>query len=381
MLNVGFVGCGGFVQGNHLPNTAANPQLNIYALCDLNEQVLSDLASRYAPRYVTSNADRIFADAEIDMVVIGTKPNTRLSLIRSAAITGKPVYVEKPLSVGWDDSLAILQTLKEHPTLLQVGFNRPYSPIMQEARRIFDKQRGEVSMISYRICGEFLLFPQHHKETLTLRGESGIIHEVVHIFDLLNWFLRSEPYSIYCSGGENDDNILVLEYPRNTHVCILASNTSTEGFPKERMEVFTNHSTLVMNEFLELQVAQIPGESDQFFPLKSALEKEPMTEGTPDGGASILLSEAELRQQLKEWRLALRKEEIATGYYYGSRPCVNKGHYEALDHFRHCVEEGRSPETDAWHGVLATIMGLEALRSLRKGCAVNLDLTSFESYR
>jgi predicted dehydrogenase len=369
MLNVGFIGCGGFVQGNHLPNAAANPELHIRALCDLNDAMLKQLAAIYQPHYVTTQAGRIFADPDIDLVVIGTKPDTRLELIGAAARAGKPIYVEKPLSIGWDDSREILKILHNHPVLLQVGFNRPYAPILQEARRIFSAQRGPVTTISYRICGEFLLFPQHHKDTLTTRGESGIIHEVVHVFDLLNWFTQSDPVSIFCSGGATDDNVLVLEYPHNTRACILSSNASTEGFPKERMEVFTNHSTLVMNEFLELQVAQIPGEYDQLFPLKSS----------PGDDPHRLRSEAELRQQLKAWRQALTEQDMAAGYYYASRPCVNKGHFEALESFRRCIREKRRPETDAWRGVLATIMGLEALRSLRERRVIDFDFSTLQA--
>lgn len=363
MINVGFIGCGGFVRGNHLPNAAANPQLNVHALCDVNPAALGELADKYAPHYVTTDSERLFADPDIGLIVIGTKPDARVELIRAAAQAGKPVYVEKPLSLGWDDSREILRVLREHPLPLQVGFNRPYSQIMQEARRIFRKQRGPVTMISYRICGEFLLFPQDHKDALTVRGESGVIHEVVHIFDLLNWFTQSDPISIYCAGGQNDDNILAIEYPQNTRACILASNLSTEGFPKERMEVFTNHSTLVMNEFIELQTAQIPGEDDQLFPLKSF----------PGGDPQKPQTEAELRGHLKKWRSGLTAKEMKAGYYYGSRPSVNKGHYDALEYFRRCIEEDLPVETDAWRGALATVMGLEALRSLRERRVIEFD--------
>lgn len=365
MLNVGFIGCGGFVQGNHLPNAAANPELRVHALCDLNTSLLERLARQFEPAYASSRADRLFNDPELDLIVIGTKPTSRVSLIRGAAEAGKAIYVEKPLSMGWEDSVEILDILDRHPVKLQVGFNRPYSPIMQEVRRIFRLHRGESAMISYRICGEFQLFPQHHKDSLTVHGESAIIHEGVHVFDLLNWLTESEPHTISCLGGRTDDNVVVLEYPDQTTACIVASNQSTEGFPKERLEVFTNYGTIVMNEFLELQVAQIPGENDRSFALKSF----------PGEDVHRLRSEAELRRELKRWRNALTPEEIETGYYYGSRPCVNKGHYEALEHFRICIEEDLVVETGARRGALATIMGLEGLRSLRERRVIELDFS------
>jgi polar amino acid transport system substrate-binding protein len=368
-LNVGFIGCGGFMRGNHLPNTAKNPQLRVHALCDLDQKILDVLSTQYRPCYTTMDAQKLWSDPELDFVVIGTQPDTRVPLIRSAAQAGVPLYVEKPLSVGWEDSREILEILHEHPVPLQVGFNRPYSSAMQEARRIFRRQRGPKTMISYRICGEFQIFPQHHKDTLTTLGESAVVHEGVHIFDLLNWFTESEPLSVYCMGGATDDNIIILEYPQETRACIIASNQSTEGFPKERMEVFTNYSTLVMNEFMEVQVAQIPGEANQLFPLKSF----------PGGQVNKLLKESELRSALCRWRSGLSEEEIATGYYYGSRPCVDKGHYRALEYFRQCLVTGQPIETDARRGALATVTALEALRSLRERRVVDLDFAALEA--
>ncbi|MDD3926739.1 MAG: hypothetical protein PHT33_08795, partial [bacterium] len=192
-------------------------------------------------------------------------------------------------------------------------------------------------------------------------GESTIVHELTHIFDLLNWLTESDPVSIYAVGGRSDNNVVTLVYPGGVAATIVSGGCGTEGYPKERMEIFSGNSALLMNDFVELECTRIDGEQDQCFPVKS------------NPGGKRDLSGVELRNSLRRWRDNLTPEEIKIGYYYGTRVCVNKGHYEALDNLRQCIADERPVETDAYRGAVATIMGLKALESLRSGQAVELE--------
>ncbi|MBI4026510.1 MAG: Gfo/Idh/MocA family oxidoreductase [Verrucomicrobia bacterium] len=147
VLRVGFVGCGGFIRGNHLPNLAGEPGFKIRALCDLKQDVLDELRMVYSPDYVTTRFSDLANDKDLDLIIIGTSPHVRVSLIREAAIGGKAIFTEKPMSMGWDDTREILRILKAHPVPFMVGMNRPYSRIMQEVKRIFDKHRKGPTLI------------------------------------------------------------------------------------------------------------------------------------------------------------------------------------------------------------------------------------------
>jgi myo-inositol 2-dehydrogenase/D-chiro-inositol 1-dehydrogenase len=180
-MNIGIIGCGGFVQGNHLPNAHRNPNFRIRALCDLNEKLLEPLRDRYSPDYVTKDYLEIAFDQGIEAVIIGTSPSVRVEPIRAMAEKGKHIYVEKPMSLGYDDSKEIIEIIKKTGVKLQVGFNRPYSKIMQEAKRIFKKIRKGPTLIYYRIVGEFLLWPKFHQEAVASGRSITIIHETTHI--------------------------------------------------------------------------------------------------------------------------------------------------------------------------------------------------------
>jgi len=364
-MTIGIIGCGGFVQGNHLPNAHRNPHLRVKALCDLNQRILADLKEKYQPDYVTTDFRDIAADKDIRMAVLGTSPHVRVEPIRALAESGKHIYVEKPMSLGYEDSREIVDLARQNKIKLQVGFNRPYSRIMQEAKRIFRQMRKGETLIYYRIVGESILWPQFHQDAVN-RGESlTIIHETTHIFNLINWLLDQSPLSVYAVGGPSDNNIITLTYPDQTCATILQGGCGTEAYPKERMEVFSDNRVLVMDDFVSLECTRIPGEKDQLFPLKSNPARN-KTEG---------LSWTDLRHDLMAWRDTLTPRDIEKGYYYNARPCVNKGHYDALQALYEAIVNDTRPLTDEYEGAVATLLGLEAVNSLRTGAPVKLDFS------
>lgn len=364
-MNIGFVGCGGFIQGNHLPNAAENPNFKIRALCDINAGILQKLKDKYTVDYVTADYHELAKDKEIEMVVIGTTPNVRVKPIKAMAEHGKHIYVEKPMSLGYEDSKEIVDIIKNTGVKLQVGFNRPYSRIMRETKRIFKKMRKGPTLVYYRIVGESRLWPQFHQDDVASGKSLTIIHETTHIFNLLNWLLDQDPVRVYTVGGKSDNNIITFTYPDETVATIVSGSCGTEAYPKERLEVFSDYKVLAMDNFVELECTQIPEEKDQLFPLKS----NSLTNRT-DGVAW-----KELRADLMTWRGRLTPENIKRGYYYGQRPDVDKGHYAALQTLCESIRNNTQPLTDAYQGAVATIVGLKAVESLQSGKPVDLDFS------
>ena len=65
MFRIGIIGCGKIAQVRHLPEYAANPDVQIAALTDLNEERTRELASRYGAKAYAS-AVELLADPSID---------------------------------------------------------------------------------------------------------------------------------------------------------------------------------------------------------------------------------------------------------------------------------------------------------------------------
>ncbi|MHC4873117.1 MAG: Gfo/Idh/MocA family protein [Planctomycetota bacterium] len=362
-LNVGFVGCGGFTRGNHLPNVQKNPLLKIHALCDLNREQLDTLENTFSPKYVTTDMKDIFSDDDIDMVICGTNPDFRLPVMEMAAEANKPLFVEKPLCYSADEIEPMVKLIKSSKIPFAVGFNRPYSPIMQDLKPIFEKVKGGNTTIIHRIVGEARLWPKHHYENVMINKESTIIHEVTHIFDLINWLTNSMPNSVYTAGGGNTDNVLTLKYPDDITAVIIAGDNSCAGFPKERIEINTNYHTITGNIFTELRHYSENGlEVDKNYEYEIAGEKK-----IKDFHLCV--------RERSEWRASLTPEQIEYGYYYDKMPKPDKGHYNEIEHFRQVIIGEKELETDVISGAAANIIAWKAIESWETGKAVELDLS------
>ncbi len=365
-MKVGFVGCGGFSTGTHIPNVAKNPGLEIRAFCDLNTALIQKLKDEYHPVYVTTEMGKIFSDPEIDMVVCATKPDFRMPIMKLAVKHNKHLFVEKPLCYTNDDIEPMLKLIRSSSIKFMVGFNRPYSPMMQDIKPLYKKHKKGNTTIVYRIVGEARMWPKHHYDSIIHNKESTIIHEITHIFDLLNWLTDSFPQKVYTAGEGNTDNVITLSYPDNITAVIIAGDNSCAGYPKERIEINTDYNTIIGENFTEVSLYTDNGEEfHKIYDYSIARNKH------HDEIRQVILNGC-------EWRKSVTPDELKYGYYYERMPKVDKGHYNEIDYFREVILEDSYPDTDVLKGAVASLTALKAIESWEKGVPLDTDFSFLE---
>ena len=132
IVNVGFIGVGNFVTGNHLPNVKANPGLHIRALCDLNEDLLAQRQKEFGGDYVTTDADKVFNDPTVDFVIRGTQHDQHDTLSIRAAQAGRDVFCEKPMAHTLEQMGEVIRVMRQTGRRYMVATTgtsrRPYRP-------------------------------------------------------------------------------------------------------------------------------------------------------------------------------------------------------------------------------------------------------------
>lgn len=366
-VNVGFVGCGNFVTGNHLPNIHNNPAFHIRALCDVRQDALHALASTYHPDYVTGDYRKVVADGDIEAVIIGVH-DERWPFVRDAVEGGKDVFVEKPMSLTMDETCRITALMASHPERrLMVGFNRRFAPIMQDVKRALSAKR-QPAMILYRIVDNAKLWPDHVFDLN--KGGGKLIYEAVHIFDLLRWLTESEPVHLYAEGAESDNDIITLRFANGAIAAIFIGGLGSRTYPKELLEVFSDGATIAAHDFLELKVHGIPDAQDKMYPLRL----DAYADRVPGEGIDAL------RQKLRLWEKEITHEEYERRAYYASIPTAHKGHYEEMSAFAQAIRNGAPSPCDENDGAKATILALKARESIRTGLPVDVRREMCETF-
>lgn len=195
-VRIGLIGSG-WMGAFHADSVARRvPGAVLAAIADPNIESARSLALELGTTKVTASADDIFADPEVDAVIIASPARFHSALITQAAAAGKHVFCEKPGGQGLAELDAALAAVDAAGVHFQIGFNRRYAEDFQAAKK--DLAAG--------IAGT----PQLLRSLTRDPGNGSIPHAarvpawtifletLIHDFDTLNWFNEgAEPVEVY----------------------------------------------------------------------------------------------------------------------------------------------------------------------------------------
>lgn len=199
IVRIGLIGCGS-ISDSHLQAYAANPQVKLTAVCDLNEERARRTAKQYGIDDVYADYRQLLADPNIDAVSICTWNNSHAEISIEALRSGKNVLCEKPLCKTVDEALAIRQAVEETGRVLQVGYVRRHAANIEVLKRFIDA--GDLGDLYYakaslirRLGNPGGWFADEERS-----GGGPLIDIGVHVIDLC-WYLMGKPAPVSVSGN------------------------------------------------------------------------------------------------------------------------------------------------------------------------------------
>ncbi|HUV38617.1 MAG TPA: Gfo/Idh/MocA family oxidoreductase [Planctomycetota bacterium] len=366
---LGLIGAGYLANAQHLPNLMFTPHARLKTVCDLNGEAARAAAEKFHIPCVETDARKVFADPEIDGVVIVTREDQHAPLAIAALEAGKHVYVEKPLADTRENCRKVVDAETRTGKRVAVGFNRRYAPALRKAREIVEAHGGPHN-VHYRMADSY-----HYTWGKNYPPGVRLFHETCHIFDLFRWFTRSEPESIYCVDSRPDDEIIVVRMKSGCVCSILSSGYASIDTPKEAMEVVADRGMLMMEHFVEMHTYGWTDAEDTYrFKGHAHPDLDTIYRWVfEDLGADAFRSfhrhwtrmvwqpERNPADDPVDVNLAKHFKDThdhATGYH------VDKGWVQALDHFAECMITGEKPDTaTARDGLIAELMGEACKRS------------------
>lgn len=145
-------------------------------------------------------ADAVEIDAAIaaaDTLVIAASSTAHPELIRAGIDRGIPVFCEKPLATGLDETQRLVAEIESSGIPFQLGFQRRFDAAYREARRLVeDGSLGRLYVL--RLAGHDPEPP--HEAYIPASG--GIFNDFsVHDFDVTRWLTGQEIEEVYADGG------------------------------------------------------------------------------------------------------------------------------------------------------------------------------------
>ena len=178
--------------------------LEFVGISDINPGRLA-----YAKEYMKVNCptfvdfDEMISKTEPDLLIVTTKDSNHHEFIIKGLQANIDVLTEKPLTTDEDKTQAILDAERRSKKNLIVGFNYRWSPYMTKIKELLHEQAiGEITSVDFNwylnIHHGASYFRRWHGEMES--GGSLWVHKATHHFDLLNWWLDSDPEEVFAYG-------------------------------------------------------------------------------------------------------------------------------------------------------------------------------------
>jgi len=254
-VNLGLIGAGNFAKGMILPNLEKAGGYELVGLCTATGVSAEGTGKKYDFKYITTDSDKIFENDEINAVFVTTQHYDHANKVIKALENNKHCYVEKPLCIH-EEELEKIAEVYDGKHVLQVGFNRRFSPMVQEMKKRID---GQIS-VHYRInAGVIPLDVWVQDKT---RGGGRIVGEVCHFIDTCSYLIGSEVESVFATTVHkedksipDEDNVnIILNYANGSTATIGYYAYGSKNMPKENIEVFGKGISMQMNDFRELLI-------------------------------------------------------------------------------------------------------------------------------
>lgn len=254
---VGLIGAGNFTGATLLPALkAAGAQLKTIASAGGLSATL--LAKKFGVAQSTTDYRRILDDPAIDLCVIATRHDSHARLTIEALRAGKHVFVEKPLAIHADELADIIDAQRVSGRTVMVGFNRRFSPPAQKMKALLGGMRsGEVPMnvVATINAGPVPLSSWVHDRAI---GGGRLLGEACHFADLITFLTGSRVVSVCLNAmgrhptETTDSASLLLRYENGATGVINYFANGSKAYAKERVEVYAQGRTLVLDNFRKL---------------------------------------------------------------------------------------------------------------------------------
>ncbi len=136
-LKIGIIGTGNIASA-HLRSYQKNPNVEIYALCDLNEARVKSAAEKYGVTRTYTDMHEMLKLKELDAVSVCTWNSAHAPAAIAALEAGKHVLCEKPMATNAQDAEKMLAAAKKAGKLLMIGFVRRHGNECAILKRFVD---------------------------------------------------------------------------------------------------------------------------------------------------------------------------------------------------------------------------------------------------
>jgi len=258
-LRVGVIGCGSIARHRHLPEYAANPHVDIVAVCDIVEERAIEMAEKYGAKAYT-DYEKLFNAQETDVISVCLPNYLHAPVTIGALKAGNHVLCEKPMATSRDEALAMIQAAKESGKKLMIAHNQRFVASHKKAKALLES--GELGKVysfkttfghpgpeGWSIDGRNSWFFDKKRAFIGALGDLG-----VHKADLIRYLLGEvQEVGAFVEtsakqGADVDDNAVCILRMENGAIGTLSASWSYVSGDDNSTVIYTENAVVRLED-------------------------------------------------------------------------------------------------------------------------------------
>ncbi len=213
---IAIVGTGSRAQGMWSKSvlSAYSDKVEFVGLCDINPgrvEYFKKASGFTCPTF--TDFETMMKEIKPDTLIVTTVDATHHEFIIRGMELGANIITEKPMTTDEQKCEAILEAEKKTGKKVTVTFNYRYSP---HRAKVYELLRngsiGDITSVDFHWYLDTRHGADYFRRWHRLKEKGGTlwVHKATHHFDLLNWWIESDPAEVYATGalnfyGKNND--------------------------------------------------------------------------------------------------------------------------------------------------------------------------------
>jgi predicted dehydrogenase len=279
-VNWGIIGCGDVCEVKSGPAFGKVANSRLVAVMRRNLDKAKDFAQRHGvPKYL-SEAAELINDKEVNAIYIATPPSSHESYLEMALKAGKPVYVEKPVTVNSASVERMMEMEKNHDDKVSVAHYRRGLPLFNKIKQLVnDGAIGKVKLILLRT-----LQPTVSK-IISQTGDNwrinpeisggGLFHDLSpHQLDIMYWIF-GEPQQTYVQSANQgklynapDLTMVQLGFANDIYFNGIWNFNVAESATSDSCEIIGDKGTIRFSFFRVSTIELVTGTGTEIFELE-----------------------------------------------------------------------------------------------------------------
>lgn len=179
----------------HARNVMLNPDAHLVGLYDPYQRNADELSS--ALGCAQMSPEEIFADPQIDAILVCSATDTHADLIEQAVATGKHVFCEKPIDLSLPRVQQVVNKVQASHIISMLAFNRRFDPnFAQLQARLADGEVGNIELVSV-ISKDPAPPPVDY-----IKVSGGLFRDMtIHDFDMARFLLGEEVIEVSANAS------------------------------------------------------------------------------------------------------------------------------------------------------------------------------------